>query len=182
VGIAFIGAGRVATTLSRAMHLAGLDVVAVFSSNKRRAEAVALQVPGAFAADTAQTAADTGDLVFLTVPDDAIEATCAGIVWRAGQSVAHCSGATDLSALQRASHAGALVGALHPLQMFANPSVALETLPGCTVTIDAKPPLDLRLESICRRVRCRPVRLAPGQRALYHASAYYVGPFLIALM
>ena len=180
--IAFIGAGRVGATLSRAMHLAGLDVVAVFSRNKPRAEVVAGQVPGAFAACTAQEAADAADLVFLTVPDDAIETTCAGVVWRAGQSVVHCSGATDPSALHRASHAGALVGALHPLQMFANPSVALETLPGCAVTIDAEPPLDQRLESICRRLRCRPVRLAPGQRALYHASAYYVGPFLIALL
>jgi predicted short-subunit dehydrogenase-like oxidoreductase (DUF2520 family) len=75
-----------------------------------------------------------------------------------------------------------MIGAFHPLQMFANPEVALETLSGCTVTIDAEPPLDARLTAIADRLRCRSVRLPPGQRALYHASAYYVGPFLVALM
>ncbi len=180
--IAFIGAGRVAATLGQALHRAGLPVTAVFSRDRRHADAVAAQIPGAAVAATSQAAADAGDLVFLTVPDDAIESACAGVAWQPGQSVAHCSGATELAALRDASRAGALVGAFHPLQMFANPAVALDTLPGCTVTIEAEPPLADTLEDICRRIGCRPVRLQPGRRALYHASAYYVGPFLIALM
>ncbi|MGH9348751.1 MAG: Rossmann-like and DUF2520 domain-containing protein [Vicinamibacterales bacterium] len=180
--IAFIGAGRVAATLAQAVHFAGLHVAAIFSRDNRDAEDVAARIPGATVPATAQAAADASDLVFLTVPDDAIETACAGVAWRPGQSVVHCSGATELDALRQARHAGAFVGAFHPLQMFANPSVALDTLPGCTVTIDAEAPLADMLEGICRRLRCRPVRLPPGRRALYHSSAYYVGPFLIALM
>jgi predicted short-subunit dehydrogenase-like oxidoreductase (DUF2520 family) len=182
VRIAFVGAGPVAATLARAMQLAGLRVAAIFSRDRRKAEDVAARVPGALVAASAQAAADTGDIVFLTVPDDAIEAVCAGLVWRSGHSVVHCSGATELDALRHARDAGALTGAFHPLQMFANPSVSFETLAGCTVTIDAAAPLAGLLEDICRGIRCRPVRLPPGQRALYHASANFVGPFLIALM
>lgn len=164
------------------MHRAGEEVAVVFSRSRRTAEALALLVPGTAVADTAQAAADAADLIFLTVPDDAIETTCAGVAWRTGQSVAHCSGVTELDALRAARKAGALVGAFHPLQMFANPEVALEGLPGCTITIDAEAPLADRLEQLCHRLGCRPLRLPPGRRALYHASATYVGPFIIALM
>jgi predicted short-subunit dehydrogenase-like oxidoreductase (DUF2520 family) len=180
--IAFVGAGPVAATLARAMHVASLRVAAVVSRDRRKAEGVAARVPGAVVAVTAQAAADAGDIVFLTVPDDAIETVCAGVVWRSDHSVVHCSGATELDALRHASDAGASTGAFHPLQMFANPSVSFETLTGCTVTIDADAPLADVLEDICRSIRCRPVRLPPGQRALYHASANFVGPFVIALM
>jgi predicted short-subunit dehydrogenase-like oxidoreductase (DUF2520 family) len=31
-------------------------------------------------------------------------------------------------------------------------------------------------------IGCTPVPVPPGDRALYHASAYYVGPFLMALL
>jgi predicted short-subunit dehydrogenase-like oxidoreductase (DUF2520 family) len=182
VRIAFVGAGPVAATLARAMHLAGLRVVAVFSRDGRKAEDIAARVPGAVVAVTAQAAADAGDVVFLTVPDGAIETVCAALVWRADHAVVHCSGATELSALRHALEAGALTGAFHPLQMFANPAVALDTLAGCTVTMEAEAPLAGMLEDICRAIRCRPVRLPPGHRALYHASANFVGPFLIALM
>lgn len=182
VRFAFIGAGRVAATLAEAMHIAGLRITAIFSRDPRHAEAIAARVSGSFAAPSAEAAADAADVVFLTVSDDAIEGVCAGIAWRRGQAVVHCSGATELDALRPAQHANALVGAFHPLQMFANPSVALATLPGCTITIDAEAPLCGLLDDLCRRIGCRPVRLPPGRRALYHASVYYVGPFLIALM
>lgn len=35
---------------------------------------------------------------------------------------------------------------------------------------------------LAKKVGCSPIEVKPGTRALYHASAYYVGPFLIALL
>lgn len=179
--VAFVGAGRVAATLSRALAQVGVPVAAVFSRDASRAREMALAC-GATTAASAQAAVDAADLVFLTVPDDAIGGVCDALTWQARQTVVHCSGATEVAALAHAAGAGASVGAFHPLQMFANPAVALATLPGCTITIDAPAPLADRLEMLARRLGCRPMRLPPGRRALYHASAYYVGPFLIALM
>lgn len=180
--ISFIGAGRVGATLARAMHAAGMKVVAVASRNQRPAETLAASIPGIIVAGTWQDAADAADLVFLTVSDDAIGEVCAAIEWRSDVMVVHCSGVTELDALRPALDAGARVGAFHPLQMFANPDVALDTLPGCTITIEADAELGEQLDDISRRLQCRPLRLPSGRRALYHASAYYVGPFLIALM
>ena len=180
--IAFIGAGQVAMTLGQAMQRGGFPVVAVFNRHQSRAEQFASLVPGARVADSPAVAADAADLVFLTVSDDAIARVCESIAWSARHSVVHCSGATELTALRHAEAAGAAVGGFHPLQMFANPAISLNALPGCTVTIDGPPPLIEALSAICLAIGCRPMRLPPGKRALYHASANYIGPFVIALM
>jgi predicted short-subunit dehydrogenase-like oxidoreductase (DUF2520 family) len=166
VRIAFIGAGRVAQTLSRAFTATGLDVVVAASRDR----------------SASRTAAGQAELVFLTVRDDVIRSTCESLPWRRGQRVVHCSGGTELEALNHARHAGAAVGAFHPLQMFASPDAALRTLAGITITITGEPPLAAELSELARRIGGVPMPLAPGNRALYHASAYYVGPFLIALM
>ncbi|MGE3277204.1 MAG: Rossmann-like and DUF2520 domain-containing protein [Vicinamibacterales bacterium] len=180
--LAFVGAGAVGTTLAQAFAAAGLPVTALYRRDTGKLWDALARVPGATAAATPQAAADVADVVFLTVPDDDVRTTCAGIRWRPNQAVVHCSGATELDALQHAGDAGAAVGAFHPLQMFTPSPASLETLPGCTVTIDAAGALGDLLESLAGRLGCRAVRLPPGRRALYHASAYYVGPFLIALM
>src|SRR5436190_1112276 len=91
--IAFIGAGPVAATLAQAIDAGGLHVAAVFSRDRRKSEGIAAQLRDALVAASAQAAADAGDLVFLTVPDDAIEPVCTAVAWRAEQSVVHCSGA-----------------------------------------------------------------------------------------
>jgi predicted short-subunit dehydrogenase-like oxidoreductase (DUF2520 family) len=68
------------------------------------------------------------------------------------------------------------------MQMFANPDVALAGLRGCTVGIEATAPLLATLEQLAHAIGCVPFTLPAGSRPTYHASAYYVGPFLIALL
>lgn len=180
--IAFIGAGATGVTLAEAFARAGLRVTAVYRRDRAKLLEAVTRVGTALAAETPQATADAADVVFLTVPDDQVGPTCAAVRWRAGQAVVHCSGATELDALGPAARSGAAVGAFHPMQMFTPAPASLETLPGCTVTIDARDPLGGTLESLARAIGCRPLRLASGRRALYHASIYNVGPFLIALI
>ena len=130
----------------------------------------------------AQEVVDICDLVFLTVSDDAILPVCRDLRWEPRHRVVHCSGATELAALDHAQSAGAATGGFHPMQMFANPDVALEGLRGCTVGIEAEPGFRRELELLATSIGCEPFALPAGVRALYHASAYYVGPFLIALL
>ena len=118
----------------------------------------------------------------MTVSDDAIATVCDSIAWSARHKVVHCSGATEVLALGTARNAGAAIGGFHPLQMFTNPAVALKGLPGCTVGIEADAALYADLNWLALDIGCAPVTVPPGDRALYHASAYYVGPFLIALL
>lgn len=180
--IGFIGTGRVAQTLAPAFARAGLNAAAFYNRGADAAQQLGSRVPSAKPMPEAQQVVDTCDMVFLTVSDDAILPVCRGLRWQPRHRVVHCSGATELAALDPAKSAGAAIGGFHPMQMFANPDVALEGLRGCTVGIEAEGEFRRDLEWLATRIGCEPLALPAGVRALYHASAYYVGPFLISLL
>ena len=180
--IGFVGAGKVAQTLAAAFTQAGWTVVAASSRSAANLTSLVERSPNTRASRVAQDVVDASTLVFLTVPDDDIARVCESLIWRHGVAAVHCSGATELAALGSAANGGAAVGGFHPLQMFTNPEVALQSLAGCTIGIEAPSPLRELLESMARDVGCKTFVLPPGTRALYHASASYVGPFFIALL
>jgi len=180
--LVFIGAGRLATGLALAFAGGGLKVAAVASRSPASARRLASRIPGCAVLD-AQQAVDAGELVFITTPDDAIAAVAATLGWRAGQSVVHCSGATEVAALAPAAAAGALTGGFHPMQAFADPDAALASLPGCTISIEAGDAgLAAALDAMAARIGCRSIRLPPGCRARYHASGGYASQFVNALL
>ena len=178
----FVGCGRVGRTLAQAFASAGRTVTGAWSRRAADVQKLASEVPGLRALPSAQAVADACDFVWLTVSDDAIAAVSDAIAWSPRHRVVHCSGATEVLALTAASRAGAATGGFHPLQMFTNPVVALKGLPGCTVGIEADSALYADLSRLAIDIGCTPVTVPAGERALYHASAYYVGPFLIALL
>ena len=179
--LAFIGAGRVGTGLAMSFARSGRDVAAVASRSIASARAFARRVPGARAVASLQEAADRADLVFLTVPDDAIAAVASSIRWRAGAACVHCSGAGDLDLLAKPAAQGALVGGFHPLRMFGEPGKSYD-LRGCAISIAGPEKLAAELERLARAVGARALRLPEGGRALYHAAANFSGAFVVALI
>ena len=179
--IAFIGAGRLALAFSQALARQGLEVVAVASRTRASAEKLAARVPGCVVME-AQAAADAAELVFISVPDDAIAPAVAALRWRTGQAVVHCSGATEVAALAPAAAAGARIGGMHLMQTFADPEAALASLPGCTASIEAEEPLYAALSALAVRLGCVPMRLPPGARALYHGAGGFGSQFVNALL
>jgi predicted short-subunit dehydrogenase-like oxidoreductase (DUF2520 family) len=180
--IAFIGAGRVALALARGFARAGLPVVAAASRTRASAAALAAAVPGCRVESDLQSAIDAADLVFLTVPDDAIAPTARELGWRTGVAVVHASGATEVSALAAAAERGASIGGFHPLQNFTDPDVALAGLPGCVAAIEAEEPLLGTLDALAGALAMRPIRLPAGARALYHCAGSFAAPFIVALL
>lgn len=179
--IGFIGSGRLGKALAWHCSHRGLSVVAAASRRIKDAQELARRVTGCRAGD-AQQVADSCDLIFITTPDKAIEPTAQALRWRAGSSVVHCSGATEVTDLARAAAAGAHIGGFHPLQAFGDPETAARSLPGCTVTIEAGEPLDDLLIELAERLGCAVNRLPHGARPLYHAAAGYGSQFINALM
>ena len=180
--IGFIGAGRVGKALAWGMARSGQRVVAAASRSANSAEQLAQRIEGCSAALHAQDVVEGSDLVFITVPDDAIATLAAGLRWREGVAVIHCSGATEVAVLEPAARVGAQVGGFHPLQLFADPDVALAGLPGCTIAIEAEARLLSQLERLAQALRCRTIRLPSGCRARYHAAAHYAAGFVITLL
>ena len=180
--LGFIGAGRVAKALAWGLAGAKPRVAAAASRNMGSAEQLAARIAGCRPAANAQDVVDRADLVFITVPDDAIAAVAASVKWRQGMAVVHCSGATEIAVLDPAARAGAEIGGFHPLQLFGDPDVALAGLPGCTIGIEADGPLLPQLELLAAALGCRTMRLPPGCRVRYHAAAHYAAGFVIALL
>lgn len=179
--IGFIGAGRAGTGLAGGFVRAGYEVVAVASRGMASARAFAGRIRGARVC-APQEVADRAELVFLTVPDDAIETVASGIRWRKGTACVHCSGAAELDTLRKAAADGALAGGFHPLHMFGDPGDAPAALAGCAIALAGPEALLTRLEALARALGANPLRLPEGARALYHAAANFSGAFVIALM
>jgi predicted short-subunit dehydrogenase-like oxidoreductase (DUF2520 family) len=179
--LGFIGAGRVGTGLAAGFAQAGVEVVAVASRNIASAQTLAKRVPGARVC-APQEVADRADIVFLTVPDDAIEAVASSIKWRAGSACVHCSGAAELDTLKKAVADGALAGGFHPLHMFGETGGPPGALAGSAIALAGPEALVEKLERLARALDARPLRLPEAGRALYHAAANFSGAFVIALI
>jgi len=166
VRIGFIGPGRVGSGLSLGLSRRGYAISGLAS--RRHGDA--------------QSVVDSSELVFVTVPDDAIAAVCESMRWRSGVSVVHCSGAAELAVLDAAKHAGAQVGGFHPLVMFADPEVAARSLPGAAIAVEADQPLFAVLAEMVLALEARLLVVPHGARAAYHAGAHYAAAFACALL
>ena len=179
--IGFIGAGRLGCALAWSLAGRGLRVSAVTSLIPSDAARFVEPISGCRILADAQAVVDACDLVFVTTPDGAIEATTADARWRDGVAAVHCSGVTDVAALDKAKRDGAMTGGFHPMQTFGDPAAAARSLPGCTITIEAEEPLNGALVAIAQLLECRVNRLPPGMRGRYHAAAGYTSQFINAL-
>ncbi len=180
--IGFIGAGQLAVPLAWSLARRGYDVVGAASRSRESATALAAGIAGAKVYEDPQRLLDDADLLMIAVPDDAIAKVAGALNWQARHSVVHCSGATEVAALATAAASGASTGGFHPMQSFTDRQAAIDSLPGCTIAIEAEGPLLDVLEGMAKALGCHPIRLPQGARALYHASGSFASSFLVRLL
>lgn len=179
--LGFIGPGTVGSALARGLAAAGYSV-ALFGRRPERLRRVLDRIPGGRRAASAQVLVDTSDVVFLTVPDDAIRAVAESLAWGSGKSAVHCSGASSLDLLAYAAEQGAAVGVLHPLQSFATAEQAERNLPGSAFGIEASSDALLSdLREMAASLGGTPLAVS-GDRAIYHASAVFASNYLVTLL
>ena len=178
--IGVIGPGRVGTGLARLLADRGYAIAAVAGKTPAHAETLSAALPDC-KSTTAQAVADTCDLVFITTPDNAINAVASAVTWQRGQGVVHCSGALPASVLSVVEQHGALPGAFHPLQTLPDAQAAFTNLPGTFVAIEAEEPLFGRLAAIANALECTWGYVPPDARPAYHAAAVLVSNYTVAL-
>src|SRR5260221_9268038 len=131
--IGFIGAGRLAQTLAAAWFRRGYRIAAVASRSVESAIRLAERVESCEIVSEMQHVVDSADLVFVTVPDDAIGSLAASLRYtpeRARQAaLVHCSGASSVELLDPARDQGVLTGGFHPPYLFTGHSARVERLP-----------------------------------------------------
>lgn len=182
LSVSFIGAGRVAKALGIALARKGVKIRNVAS----RSESSARQLVGVLAGSrftTIDEATAETDVIFVTVPDDAIaEVVSSHRNWREGVLAVHCSGSWDLSVLEHARSNGASVGGFHPLQTFANPDLAASSLEGSSVGLEGDHDVCHVLESLAVMLGMRVLRVPTWARPRYHAAANYAASFLVSAL
>jgi predicted short-subunit dehydrogenase-like oxidoreductase (DUF2520 family) len=156
--IAVVGAGRLGTALAAALRAAGLSVTGPLGRDP--------DVSGA-------------TVVLLCVPDGEIAGAAAALRPSPGGNgvlVGHCSGATTLEPL-----AGHEALSLHPLMTVPAGSPP-DVLRGAAAAVDGSTPRALAVaEALAERLGMRPMRVAPEDRAAYHAAASIASNFLVTL-
>ena len=180
--IGIVGAGAVGTALGVALTRAGWPVHAVASRDLERRERFRSLVDGSRAYAEAQALVEEVELIIVAVPDDAIATLARGLRMYGGQAMVHTSGALDADVLTPAMAAGTQVGAFHPLVAFADTERAVAALHGATVAIEGDDQLAALLADMAEAVGARPVRLAPGSKAAYHAAAVLAAGGFVALL
>jgi len=185
--IAIIGAGKVGTAVGVLAVRAGYRVTAVAERDRRRAQEAAGRIGAEVPALSPHDAARRGELVLLTVPDDAIEATCDELVtaraFARGSLVAHCSGALSSECLAPARRElGCHVASFHPLQSFPTVEVALASLPGSYCFGEGDEVALTALEALGAAIGARCVRIDTEHKALYHAAAVMACNYLTGLL
>lgn len=180
--LAFVGAGHVGSVLGMAFSRAGWPVTAVASRDEsRRAEFAAL-VPGARAFAEPNAVLDDADVIFLTVPDDAVAAAAGELHLYSGQALVHTSGALPAAVLRPAQAAGTSIGSFHPLVAFADRERALAALAGATVALEGDESLLPLLAELADSIGAHPVRLPPGTKTAYHAAASMAAGGIVAVL
>src|SRR3954451_8954427 len=179
--VAIVGAGRVGSTLARALHAAHYPIVAVWS----RTAAHSTELANAVDASVVPIAqiADGADLILLAVPDDQLKSFAHELVSEgaalAGRMVVHLSGVSPAAVLDAVAHAGAMTGGLHLLAAIARRDQLLPT--GITFAVEAREPLRTLLWQIAVDLGGDPFDLQPADRPLYHAAAVLTANYTVVL-
>ncbi len=178
--VSIVGAGRVGGAIGLALARAGYTITAAWSrsrSGRQRAHSL-LDVPVLEPADTAAA----GDVVFLSVPDDALGEMAEQIApaVHKGQFVVHTSGGMPVATLAPVKDAGARVGSLHPLQTVPDAQRGAEALQGAAVAVTSDNAERLALMRLARAWGGRPFVLADEDKRVYHAAAVFASNYVVS--
>lgn len=125
--VSIIGSGNVATHLAKALHLAHVQILGIWSHQFENAKLLANQVGAKAVSQISEIADDESDILLISVKDDAIADVAAQLKNYRGV-VAHTSGAVALNALSENVN----YGVCYPLQTFSkHKALDFEQVPLC---------------------------------------------------
>ena len=176
--ISIIGPGKVGTVLGILAAEAGFPVVAVGGREPKKAAECAKRIGATATPCSVEEAAPQGDLVFLTVSDDAIESLCSHLshkhLFKPGALVVHCSGALSSNILESARReCGCQIASFHPLLPFSDIEAGLRYIKKACWFIEGEKEATAELTTFSSRIGCKSLPLKVENKALYHAASVF---------
>jgi len=182
-GIAIVGPGNLGTALAAELRRAGFSIEAVIARSSKslpKARALANQVGARAAANLNHVSAE---VVWLCVPDSAIERAARSLATRAdwkGRIALHSSGALTSDELDSLRKKGASVASVHPFMTFVRGSHP--TLGRVPFAIEGDPAAVRVARSIVRELGGQSYAIRKEDKAAYHAWGTFASPLLTALL
>jgi predicted short-subunit dehydrogenase-like oxidoreductase (DUF2520 family) len=179
--IGFIGAGRVGRALATVCWRSGYRIGGIASRTLQHAADLAKAVGSA--ALPVDEVAGHCDLLFLTVPDDAIETIARRLPLDAlvGRGVVHTSGVYSLDVLSSLHERGVMVGGLHPAYPISS-EAEISGLDGVTFASESSDVLlGQWLSDLIVASGGREIRIPTGYKARYHAALVIASNFTVTL-
>lgn len=179
-----IGTGALGGALSDLLKKNSFSVHSVYNSRGG-----VLYNREGFSKTTVQTnpfyEAETGDVIFICVPDDDIPNVAArlsnsNIDW-SNKSVVHCSGNLFSDELNAVSEKGAQIASMHPLQTFHRGDRA-NRFDGIFVSLEGSNPLCDKLKNLLTTVGAKPLKVRKEQKQILHIAAVFASNYVVAVL
>lgn len=184
--LGFVGGGKVGQTLARLWRGAGYPVTAVAGRTVASVHQLASMVD-ADALDSPTVVVHRADLIFLTVPDDALAPLAISLAKISDERLSkvafvHTSGVHPAAVLKPLADRGAKIAGLHPAYPFADVERAVVGLPGALFAVEAEyAALRSRLVELVEAIDGHPLILQPEQKPLYHAALVFASNYTVTL-
>lgn len=124
------------------------------------------------------------DVLFLTVPDDAV-----ADVWEQvrafpiqGKYICHCSGSLSSAVLSGIQETGAYGYSIHPMFPFKSKKTAYEDLRHALFTVEGDVRHKEEIKALLRRCGNPVVEIRQEDKVLYHAAAVFASNLMVGLM
>lgn len=185
LAVGIVGAGRVGAVIGAALARTGHRIVGASGVSEDSLNRIDSLLPGVPRLEVEDVVRGS-EIVFLTVPDDALAELAAGLqavgAWRPGQIVVHCSGRHGLAVLEAAAPAGVIPMAIHPAMTFTGTSLDLDRLVGATFAVTAPSAFLPIAQALVVEMGGEPLALDDASRPLYHAALVHGGNHVVTLV
>lgn len=184
--VAIIGAGRLGTTLGRALAEKGYTITALTCRRKASAaESRTIIGQGRALTDNAAAARMAG-VIFICLPDEVIPGVAlrlAGnrINWP-GKTVFHTSGLLPARVLQPLQERGASIASFHPVQAFPNKRMRPTHFRGITFGLEGDGNAVALAGTLVRRLGGLALVIEEKAKPFYHAALSFASNFSVVLL
>ncbi len=185
--ISWIGCGKVGRTLARALQSAGYEDGPVVCKTAANAREAVTFIGGGVVTTDLESVLDSSKVHFITTNDDAIEEVVDQIVEIWPDSLEdhyffHTSGSISSTVLEPLARKKAHVASIHPLQVFADPAKALETLPGIYYAIEGEDKAMALAVQMVDHLQGKLLLIPTGRKVLYHVAGVFAANYLMVLI
>jgi len=181
-----VGMGRLGTSLGKALVQAGYEIVALADSDIQAARRAKRRIGRGRSTDDTAAAVRRADLIFISVPDEAIIEVVRSLVSSGfqgrGKTVFHTSGIETSLLLAPLACRGARVASFHPAQSFPKPTMPPVHFHGTVFGLEGNRAAVKTAKSIVRNLGGHALVLSPEGKTLYHAACAVASNLFVPLI